>query len=118
MGFQVDSFAELFRRLDGAGVGSRIRIANGEALLVVGGLGEHTSQLDLPRMGWLPVRLRLAAYGFLLDHRYSGPIHFDIKNRNRLAEDDGKIQLDRFLDLLAFTPSDILSHSFCGALPR
>src|SRR6202789_3879206 len=118
MGFQVDSFAELFRRLDGAGVGSRIRIANGEALLVVGGLGEHTSQLDLPRMGGLTVRLAWAAYSFLLDHRHSGPIHFHIENRNRLAEDSRKIQLDRFVALLALTPSDILSNSFCGALHR
>src|ERR1700677_3815370 len=118
MGFQVDSFAELFRRLDGAGVGSRIRIADGEALLVVGGLGEHTSQLDFPRMGWLTVRLALAAYSFLLDHWHSGPIHFDIENRNRLAEDSGKIQLDRFVDLLALMLSDIFSDGFCGTFHR
>ena len=118
IGFEVDSFAKLFRRLDGSGVGSRIRIADGEALLVVRGLGEHTSQLDLPRMGGLTVCLALAAYSFLLDHRHSGPIHLHIENRNRLAEDNGKIQLDRFLDLLALTLSDILSNRFCGALHR
>src|SRR6202522_249617 len=99
MGFQVDSFAELFRRLDGAGVGSRIRIANGEALLVVGALGQHTSQLDLPRMGGLTVRLAWTAYSFLLDHRHSGPIHFHIENRNRLAEERRNIQPDAFFDL-------------------
>jgi len=69
-------------------------------------------------MGRLTVHLALAAYSFLLDHRHSGPIHFDIENRNRLAEDSGKIQLDRFVDLLALTSSDILSNSFCGTLHR
>ena len=58
--FEVDSFAKLFRLLDGSGVGGRIRIADGEALLVVRGLGEHASQLDLPCMGRLTVRLALA----------------------------------------------------------
>jgi hypothetical protein len=41
-----------------------------------------------------------------------------MEDRNRLAEDSGKIQLDRFVDLLALTLSDILSNSFCGALHR
>ena len=35
IGFQVDSFAKLFGGLDGSGVGGGIRIADGEALLVV-----------------------------------------------------------------------------------
>src|SRR6202034_4009331 len=68
-------------------------------------------------MGWLTVRLALAAYSFLLDHWHSGPIHFDIENRNRLA-DDGQIELDRFLDFLTLTLSDIRSNSFCCALHR
>ena len=69
-------------------------------------------------MGWLAVRLALTARRFLLYYRHSGPVHFHIENRNRLANDDGQIQLDSFLDLLALTPSDILSNSFRGALHR
>jgi hypothetical protein len=69
-------------------------------------------------MGRLTVGLALAAHRFFLDHRHSGPIHFDIENRNRLAGDNGKIELDRPLHLLALALSDILSNRFGGALDR
>src|SRR6266849_9846698 len=80
-GFQVDAFAKLFGGLDGAGVGGGIRIADGVALFVPGGLGEGTSQLGFPRMGRLSVRLAWPSRDLLLHHRYSRPIHLDIQNR-------------------------------------
>jgi hypothetical protein len=69
-------------------------------------------------MGRLTVRLRLAAYGFLADHRRSGPIHFDIENRNRLADDDGRSQLDGLLHFFLFTLIDVFFNCFRDALNR
>jgi hypothetical protein len=69
-------------------------------------------------MGRLIVRLALAAHCFLLDHRHSGPIHFGIENRNRLAADDGQIQLDGLLHFFLFTQSDVFSNCFGDALNR
>src|SRR5258708_3128661 len=63
-------------------------------------------------------RLARAVQCFFLYHRHYSPIHFGVENRNRLADDDGQIQLDRFLDLLPFTLSDIFSDRFCDALDR
>ncbi len=71
---------------------------------------QHTSQLGFPRMGRLTVRFALAAHRFFLYHRHSGPIHFDIENRNRLAAAAGQIQLDGFLHFLSFAPNDIFSE--------
>src|SRR5262245_7566833 len=48
--FAIDPFAELHCVFDGPGVGGGIRVADGVALLIPGGLCEHTSQLDLPSM--------------------------------------------------------------------
>ena len=98
-GFQVDAFAELFGGFDGAGVGGGIRIADGVALLVPRGLGEHASQLDFPRVGRLAVGLAFPALRLFLHHRYSGPIHLHIQDGNRLADHHGQIQLDGSLDL-------------------
>src|ERR1700720_4696996 len=52
-GFHVNSLSKLFGGFDGAGVGSRVRIADRIAFPVPGGLGEDASQLYFPRMGWL-----------------------------------------------------------------
>src|SRR5271165_2568618 len=117
-GFEVDSFTKLLGGLDSAGVSGGVRIANGEALFVELGLSENASQFDLPRMGWLTVRLAQAAHRFLLDHRHSGAIHLDVENRNRLACDDRQIQLDRFLDFFSRALSYIFSDSFRRALNR
>ena len=117
-GFEVNSLAKLFRRLYSSGICGGVSIADGKALLVVRGLGEDTSQLDLPRMSRLALRLALATHRILLHHRHSGPIHFDIESRNRLAHDNGQIQLDSFLDFLPFALSYIFSDNFCRALHR
>ena len=84
-GFQIEALAKLFGGLDGAGVGGGIRIADGVAFLVPGGLGEHTSQLGFPRMGRLAVRFALPAHRLFLHHRYSRPVHLHIQDRNRLS---------------------------------
>src|SRR4051794_38717768 len=70
-GLHVEPLAKLFGGLDGTGVGGGIGIADGEALLVPGGLGEDASQLDLTCMGWLAFRLALPTDGFFLHHRNS-----------------------------------------------
>src|SRR6516165_9516187 len=41
--FPIDALAELFCSFDGPGVGSGIRIAEGEAFLIPAGLREHTA---------------------------------------------------------------------------
>src|SRR5437016_6730147 len=84
-GFHVNSLSKLLGGLDGAGVGSGVRIADRVALLVPGGLGEDASQLYFPRMGWLAFRLALPSQCLFLHHWYSRPVHLHIQDRNRFA---------------------------------
>src|SRR5437763_4215692 len=44
LGFGIEPLAELLCGLDGSGVGRGVRVTNGEALLVIGSLGEDASQ--------------------------------------------------------------------------
>jgi hypothetical protein len=69
-------------------------------------------------MGRPTVHLRLVTHCFLFHHRHSGPIHFHIENRNRLADDDGQIQLDGLLHFFLFTLSDVFFNCFGDALNR
>ena len=75
---QVKPFPKLLGGFDGPGVGGGIRIANGEALLIPGSLGEYASQLGFARVRRLPIRLALASRGLLLHHRHSGAIHLHV----------------------------------------
>src|SRR5260370_38786760 len=54
-GFGIEAFAALLGGFARSGVVGRIRITNGKAFLVAGGLGEDPSQLDFPSMGGLTV---------------------------------------------------------------
>jgi hypothetical protein len=69
-------------------------------------------------MGRLAVRLALAVHCLFPYHRHSGPIHLDVENRNRLADDDGQIQLDGLLHFFLFTLSNVFSDRFRHALDR
>src|SRR5215471_12097420 len=56
-GFQEKPFTEFFGGLDSTGIRGRIRIAEGIALLVPMGLGEHTTQLRFAGMSRLALGL-------------------------------------------------------------
>src|SRR3954447_11676219 len=73
-GFQIDALAELFGGLDGARVGGRVRITDRVAFFVPPGLGEHASQFNLSRVGWLPVSFTLTPQGLFLHYGYAGPV--------------------------------------------
>ncbi len=77
-GFQIDALAKLFGRLDGPRIGSRIRIANRVAFLILSSLGEDASQFDLARVGRLAVGFAFASLGFFFHHRHAGPVHLHI----------------------------------------
>src|ERR1035438_3581417 len=86
-GFQIDALAELLGGLNSSDVGSRIGIADREALVIPGRLGEHASQLDFPRVGRLPLYLALAAEGFLLHYGDSSAVHLHMQNRDWFTDD-------------------------------
>src|SRR5215831_14397252 len=61
-GFNIQPLAKLFGRLDGAGIGGGVRIANRVAFFIPTGLREHTSQLGLASVRRLAVLLAFAAH--------------------------------------------------------
>jgi hypothetical protein len=63
-------------------------------------------------VGRLPLVLAWPAHRLLLHHRYSGPIHLHIQDRDRFAQHHRQIQLHGPLDLLLLVHSDILSDGF------
>jgi len=69
-------------------------------------------------MRGLPVALALPTHSLFLHHGDSGSIHLHIQDGNRLAADDGQIQLQGFLDLgllaLGDIASDGLGYTFHG----
>src|SRR3984957_4628034 len=115
-GFQIDAFAELHGGFNGADVGGRVGIADRMAILIPSGLCEHTAQLGLPRVGWLPFDLALPAHGLLLDHGHSGAIHLHIQDGNRRSYNHGQVQLHGLLNLGLGTGSDVLPDGFRRAL--
>src|SRR5450755_242730 len=88
-GFPVDAFAELFGGLDGTGVSGGVRIADRVAFVVPPSLGEHTSQLDLARVGGLDVCFALAPPRLSFHDWYTGPVHLHIQDGNWFAHHDG-----------------------------
>ena len=87
--FQIDALAKLFSGFDGSGVAGGIRIQDRLALLIPGGLREHTPQLDLPCMSWLALGLAWPTHRLFLHYGNSGPVHLHIQDGNRLADQDG-----------------------------
>src|ERR1700694_844368 len=65
-GFQIDSLAKLIGGFNSAPVAGGIGIAYREALFVPRRLGEHTSQLGFPCMGWLAFRFASSAHRLFL----------------------------------------------------
>src|SRR6516225_12429661 len=59
-GFHIEVFPKLLGGLDGTDVGSGIRITDGKAVLVPGGLGEHAAEFGFASMRGLSVCLALA----------------------------------------------------------
>jgi hypothetical protein len=80
---EVESFAELLRILDSAGVGCGIGIANGKAFLIPGSLREHTAELGFSGMRWQTIEFAFAAGGFLLHHRHTSAVHLRTASRSR-----------------------------------
>jgi hypothetical protein len=62
--------------------------------------------------------LAFAALGLFLYNRNAGPVHLHIENRNRLADDDGQIQLNGFADLALLAGSNIGANRLRRALYR
>src|SRR5947199_4468366 len=67
-------------------------------------------------MSWLARGLALPTRRLFLHHGNSGPIHLHIQDGHRLADDDGQIQLQGFLDLSLLALGDIGSDGLCSTL--
>src|SRR5438094_3614588 len=67
-------------------------------------------------MSWLARGLALPTRRLFLHHGNSGPIHLHIQDGHRLADDDGQIQLQGFLDLSLLALGDIGSDGLCRTL--
>src|SRR5713226_2330730 len=52
LGFGIEALAEGLGGFDGSGVGGRMRVADGKAFLIIGGLGEDASQFDFSGTSW------------------------------------------------------------------
>src|SRR5215210_5729116 len=61
-GFQIHPVAKLGGRFDGAGIGGRVRIANGVAVLILRRLRENTAKLGFASVSGLAGNLPLAAF--------------------------------------------------------
>src|SRR2546423_12298043 len=83
LGFGIEPLAELLCGLDGSGVGSGVRVTNGEALLVIGSLGEDASQFHFSGTSGHTFDLTYSTFG--LGNRDSCAIPLPIQARNRLA---------------------------------
>jgi hypothetical protein len=64
------------------------------------------------------VSLAFATLGFFLHDWHSGPIHLYIEDRDRLAPDDGQVQLNGFADFPLLTCSDVGANGLRRALDR
>jgi len=53
------------------------------AVLIDGGLREHTAEFGFPRMRWLAVDFTLPPLGLGSHHRHSGAVELDIEHGNR-----------------------------------
>lgn len=69
-------------------------------------------------MRGLSVRFALAPLGFFFHYRHPGPVHLHIQDRNRLADNEGQIELDCLLNLLLLVLSDIDADSLCRTFHR
>src|SRR5437660_351687 len=77
-GFQIDTFAELGGGFNGTSVGGGIRVPEGVAFRVPGGLREDASQFDFPGVGGLVFHFAFSA--LRLGHGNSGTVHLDIED--------------------------------------
>lgn len=53
-----------------------------------------------------------ASLGLFLHHRHAGAVHLQIQNRNRLADDDGHVQLHGLADFALLGGGDIGANGF------
>jgi len=116
--FPIDALAQLLCGFEGPGVGGGIRIAEGQALLVPGGWREPTSQLGLPGRSGLAVRLALPTQRLFLHHGHARTVHWHLQDGNGLADEDGEIQLQGFLDHGLLALGDIASAGLSDTLHR
>jgi hypothetical protein len=66
----------------------------------------------------LAVGFAFPALALFLYHRYAGPVHLHIQNRNRLADDDGQIQLNGSADFALLDRRDISADCLRRTLYR
>src|SRR5712671_1527337 len=117
-GFQIDALAELFGGFDGTRVGGGARITDRVAFFIPPRLGEHASQLDLSRVGWLAVRFTLTPQGLFLHYGYTGPVQLNIQDGNWFSHHEGQIQLNGSLNLHLLAGGDIAPDGLRCALHR
>ena len=78
--------------LEGGQVGRGVRVADGIAVLVHLGLGEHAGELDLAGPGYAVLALAGTALGLRADYRHAGAVDGDI---HLVRQDSGRQGNDR-----------------------
>lgn len=115
-GFQIDAFAELAGGFDRAGISGGVRIADGVAVPIPGGLSEDATQLDFTRVGGLAIDFAGPSLGFFFDHRDSGSIRLYVQDGNRFSHYHGEIQLHGTVHFLLPTPGHICADALRRSL--
>jgi hypothetical protein len=86
--------------------------------LIPGSLGEDAAQFDFARVGRLAVGFAFASLRLFLHHRHAGPVHLHIQKWDRLADDDGQVQLHGSADFALLACGDVGANRLRGPLHR
>ena len=81
------------------------------------GLCEDTAELGFPSVSGLTGEA-MPALGFGFHDRHAGAVHLDVEDRDRLAQDDGQVQLHGGVYLTLLFSGDIGPDIFGGSLHR
>src|SRR5580658_172125 len=90
---RIGTDAKFLGWLDGSEIGGRIRIADGPAFLVHGGLREHAAELALACAGALSLDPARPSLGFGGHDRDLDTVHQHIHFRNALFRNHGQDEL-------------------------
>src|ERR1019366_7364898 len=114
----INAEAKLFGGFYGSHIGGGVRVADGPAVLIHGGLREHAGELALACAGALSLDPAGAPLGFGGHHGDLDAVHQHIHFRNVLFGNHGKDELFGAADFLLVSTGDLRANGFGGAFNR
>src|SRR5229473_4799315 len=112
---RIDAEAELFGSFDGSYVGGGVRVADGPAVLIHGGLREHAAELALACAGALSLDPARPSLGFGSHDGNLDAVHQYIHFRDILFGNHGQDELFGATDFLLVPLGDLRANSLGGA---